>query len=198
MDCKFYGFWYRCFYCSENLVFYNRFFSIYFHDLLYGDTGGYTGYKGFQGVIGGYKGLQGLRKDYRKLVFQLERLQILFPFFSQCFGDSIIQKIILLLKNFFFSELKPTNYFVKEKKESRKAKEDGRKERKNGSQDRWCEEANILHLDQKTAKCIIRKGCVGMIRFFLARQIFRNFAISFKTLFFWQNSQEWMAKFRIH
>ena len=81
---------------------YNRFFSIYFHDLLYGDTGGYTGYKGFQGVIGGYKGLQGLRKDYRKLVFQLERLQILFRFFSQCFGDSIIQKIILLLKNFFF------------------------------------------------------------------------------------------------
>ena len=138
MDCKFYGFWYRCFYCSENLVFYNRFFSIHFHDLLYGDTGGYTGYKGFQGVIGGYKGLQGLRKDYRKLVFQLERLQILFPFFSQCFGDSIIQKIILLLKNFFFSELKPTNYFVKEKKESRKAKEDGRKERKNGSQDRRC------------------------------------------------------------
>ena len=64
----------------------NRFFSIYFHDLLYGDTGGYTGYKGFQGVIGGYKELQGLRKDYRKLVFQLERLQTLFRFFSIFFS----------------------------------------------------------------------------------------------------------------
>ena len=60
----------------------NRSFTIYFHDLWHGNTGGYkglqevtTGYKGLQrvkstymglqGVTGGDKGLQGVTKDYR-------------------------------------------------------------------------------------------------------------------------------------
>ena len=43
----------------------NRFFTIHFYDLLHGDRVG-------------YKGLQGITKEYGKLVFQLERPQILF------------------------------------------------------------------------------------------------------------------------
>ena len=45
----------------------NRFFTIYFHDLRHGNTGGYKklqglkgGYKGLKGVTGGYVGLQGV------------------------------------------------------------------------------------------------------------------------------------------
>ena len=50
------------------------FFTIYFHDLLHGSTGGYKGlqgvtrgYIGLQGVTGGYKGLQGFTRGYRGL-----------------------------------------------------------------------------------------------------------------------------------
>ena len=47
-------------------------FTIYFHDLLHGNTRGYMGlqrvtrgYRGLQGVRGGYNGLQGVTKNYR-------------------------------------------------------------------------------------------------------------------------------------
>ena len=60
----------------------DRFFTIYFHDLLHGNLGGYKrfhgvtsgymglqgvtrGYRSLQGVTGGYKGLQGVTKNYR-------------------------------------------------------------------------------------------------------------------------------------
>ena len=41
----------------------NRFFTIYFHDLLHGNTGGY--YR-LQGVREGYKGLQGVTRGYKR------------------------------------------------------------------------------------------------------------------------------------
>ena len=42
----------------------NRFFTIYFHDLRHGNTGGY---KGLQGVTGFYKGLQGVTRGDKGL-----------------------------------------------------------------------------------------------------------------------------------
>ena len=42
----------------------DRFFAIYFHDLLHGNTGGY---QGLHGVTGGYKGLQEVTRGYRGL-----------------------------------------------------------------------------------------------------------------------------------
>ena len=41
-----------------------RFFTIYFHDLWHGNTGGY---KGLQVVTRGYKGLQGVTRCYKVL-----------------------------------------------------------------------------------------------------------------------------------
>ena len=63
-------FLYRCFHSPEKLVFsiksQNSFFTIYFHDLLHENTGGYKGIQEkLQGVTGGYKGLQGVTRDYR-------------------------------------------------------------------------------------------------------------------------------------
>ena len=50
----------------------DRFFTIYFHELLHGNTGGYKGlqevtrgYRGLKGITKGYKGLQGVTKNYR-------------------------------------------------------------------------------------------------------------------------------------
>ena len=80
------------------------FFTIYFHDLCHGNTGGYKGipgvtrgyrglegvkgvkkgYKGLQGVAGGDKGLQGVTKDYRN--FFLTRT------FPDTFSWSILHK----------------------------------------------------------------------------------------------------------
>ena len=52
---------------------------MYFHDLRHGNTGGYKGlqglqgvkrgYMGLEGVTGGDKGLQEVAKDYRNLFF---------------------------------------------------------------------------------------------------------------------------------
>ena len=49
-------------------------FTIYFHNVLHGNTGGYKGlhgvtrgYMGLQGVTGAYKGLQGLTGGYKGL-----------------------------------------------------------------------------------------------------------------------------------
>ena len=68
-------FLHRCFHSPEKLGFsiksQKSFFTIYFHDLLHENTGGYRGlqgdtgevtrgYRGLQGVTGGYKGLQGV------------------------------------------------------------------------------------------------------------------------------------------
>ena len=38
----------------------NSFFTIYFHDLWHGNTGGYEGLPGVTGGIRGYMGLQGV------------------------------------------------------------------------------------------------------------------------------------------
>ena len=69
----------------------NRFFTIYFHHLWHGNTGGYKGlqrvtggYKRLQGVTGGDKGLQGVSKDYRN--FSLTRT------FPDTFSWSIVHK----------------------------------------------------------------------------------------------------------
>ena len=45
--------------CERAKIF---FFSIYFQELLHGNTGFY---KGLQGVTRAYKGLQGVTRDYR-------------------------------------------------------------------------------------------------------------------------------------
>ena len=50
------------FFAIENVE--NRFFTIYFHDLWHGNTGGY---KGLQEVTRGYKGLQGVTRGYKAL-----------------------------------------------------------------------------------------------------------------------------------
>ena len=42
----------------------DRFLTIYFHDLLHGNTGGY---QGLHGVTAGYKGLPGVTRGYRRL-----------------------------------------------------------------------------------------------------------------------------------
>ena len=64
-NANFVGFWNRCFCCSERLLCYIKrrksFFTIYFHHLWHGNTGGY---KGLQGVTRGYKGLEGVTRGY--------------------------------------------------------------------------------------------------------------------------------------
>ena len=69
----------------------DRFFTIYFHDVLHGNTGGYQGlhevtrgYRRLQKVTGGYKGLQGVTKNYRN--FFLTRT------FSDSFSWLILHK----------------------------------------------------------------------------------------------------------
>ena len=75
-NANFVGFWNPCFRCSERLVCYIKrqksFFTIYFHDLWHGNTGGYKGLhgvtrglRGFQGVTKGYMGLQGVTRGDR-------------------------------------------------------------------------------------------------------------------------------------
>ena len=57
--CQFCCFLKLCFHCQEWLVFYIKrqksFFTIYYHDLLHSETGGYGR---LQGVTGDYNGLQ--------------------------------------------------------------------------------------------------------------------------------------------
>ena len=71
-------FWNLCFHSPERLVCYIKrwksFFTIFFLDLLHGNTGDSKGLQGvervdrrLQGVTGGYKGLQGITKDYKRL-----------------------------------------------------------------------------------------------------------------------------------
>ena len=72
------GFLKRCFPCPERLACYRKgqrsFLTIYFHDLLHKNAGGYMGlqgatrdYRRLQGVTGGYKRLLEVTRGYRGL-----------------------------------------------------------------------------------------------------------------------------------
>ena len=81
--------------------------------------------------------------------------------------------------------MKPTKCPAKEGNEARKAKKQGGREAKSKSQD-WCvtfkpleillsahtrtSQANILHLDQKAAKCMNCEWLYGTFYLFIARQ----------------------------
>ena len=82
----------------------NRFFTIYFHDLLHGNTGGYKGvqgvkgsFKGLQGVTGGYKRLQRLTGGYKGLQ-------------GVTGGDKALQRVLKHYRNFFLTRTFP-DYF---------------------------------------------------------------------------------------